>query len=91
MQLWGLELYDGAHVAQLAGMEEFGSRRIRSDEMANPKPEKSLEPKVIIILGEFHKQFPNIREEISAWILDNPGESQLKDFLFNILAETKTK
>lgn len=49
----------------------------------------TTEPKVMILLAEFHKQFPNIREEISAWILDNPGESQLKDLLFNVLAETK--
>lgn len=50
---------------------------------------QTLEPKVMILLAEFHNQFPKIREEISAWILDNPGESQLKEFLFNVLNESQ--
>lgn len=49
------------------------------------------EPKTVILLKTFHEQYPNIRQEISAWILDNPGESELKEFLFELLAETQPK
>lgn len=52
-----------------------------------PNPEKRTEPKTVILLKAFHEQYPNIRQEISAWILDNPGESDLKEFMFELLAE----
>lgn len=50
-----------------------------------------MEPKTIILLKAFHELYPNIREEIAAWILDNPGESELKEFLFELLERVKAK
>lgn len=47
--------------------------------------------KTVILLKAFHEQYPNIRQEISAWILDNPGETELKEFMFELLAETQPK
>lgn len=82
-------LFAVARAVQLAGMGECGSNGIRSERM--PSPEKRTEPKTVILLKTFHEQYPNIRREISAWILDNPGDSDLKEFLFELLAETQPK
>lgn len=50
-----------------------------------------MDPKTIILLKAFHTQYPNIREEIAAWILNNPGESVLKEFMFELLEEANAK
>lgn len=47
--------------------------------------------KTVIILAAFREKYPNIREEIIAWTFDNPGETELKDFLFEILSELAPK
>lgn len=47
--------------------------------------------KTVILLQNFATTYPNLRMEITEWMLTNPGESELKDFLFELLAELQRK
>lgn len=47
--------------------------------------------KTIILLAAFQEEYPGIRQEITAWLIENPGESPLRDFLFELLEESQPK
>lgn len=43
--------------------------------------------KTIILLAAFHEKYPNIRADLTAFLVDYPGESELHDFLYELLTE----
>lgn len=47
--------------------------------------------KTIILLAAFHEKYPNIRKEISAFLVDFPEETELREFLFDLLTELQSK
>lgn len=47
--------------------------------------------KNIIVLSSINKTYPDLREGIAAYILDNPAECDLKEFLFEVLEELRRR
>lgn len=74
---------DAVYAVQLVGTGECGSNAIQDGGI--------YDVRTVILLKAFHEEYPNIRQEISTWILDNSGESELKDFMFELLAELQPK
>ena len=70
------------HVGPFDGMAVCGSKGI----VGEMQVEKS-----VILLKAFYAQYPNIRKEIAQFMLDHPGESVLKEFLWEIMNETQGK
>lgn len=46
-------------------------------------------PKTVILLAAFHTEYPGIGEDITRYMLENDGESALREFLWEVMHEVQ--